>query len=126
PDVLRLSDLLSNFELGIKIIDEPEDQRISSRMDAGNKARSEARRGDFLAIAAVAEISRKRDKRKPAPFSKTAYIFVSLKRPEEVSALRRIYGPGFYLIGISTTRDERRKYLHEDKNIESSQVDALI
>src|SRR5436309_10075791 len=65
PDVLRLSDLLSNFELGIKIIDEPEDQRISSRMDAGNKARSEARRGDFLAIAAVAEISRKRDKRKP-------------------------------------------------------------
>jgi deoxycytidylate deaminase len=44
---------------------------------------------------------------------KTAHIITSLKRPEEVNTLRRIYGSGFFLIGLSASRAHRDLYFKE-------------
>ena len=38
---------------------------------------------------------------------KTAFIVRSLKRPEEVEQLRRIYGDGFVLLGIHSSKERR-------------------
>jgi hypothetical protein len=100
---LRLSDLLLKLDLGIEISEADEYQRIKTRMDAGNRARELANRDDFLAIAATSRIHQGRrwnsDSGGREPKPRTAYILDSLKRPEEVALLRRIYGTGFFSSG---------------------------
>lgn len=59
------------------------------------------------------------------PKPKTAHIVVSVKRPEEVSTLRRIYGPGFFLIGIASNDEERRTYF-EERDFEDDEQSELI
>ena len=120
---IRLSTFLAHYDLGSTLDDSTEDQRIASRMDAGNEARRRTGRKDLLALAAVSAINRMRKKK---PLEKTAHILLSLKRPEEVVALRRIYGNGFYLIGVFSTTEERLQYLVEDRNVRSSKAKTLI
>jgi deoxycytidylate deaminase len=107
---------LSNHlkKLRFKLEDEPEWKRIETRMNAAREACEKADRKDLMALAAVAEIAGKRNSevngsRKPK--ERVAHLLVSLKRPEEVSTLRKIYGPGFYLIGIFATEEERLGHL---------------
>ena len=97
-------------------------------IDAGNKACEEARRPDFLALAAVAQISQARtvDANQRAPFENTVQIIRSLKRPEEVDRLRSIYRSGFYLISIFATEAERHAYLEGRKNLSSTEATELI
>ena len=82
-------------------------------MDAGNKVREVTKREDFLALAAVAEINALRPliNGRRTPRNRVAYILLSLKRPEEVTVLRDIYGPAFYLVGLYATEQERLTYL---------------
>uniref|UniRef100_UPI0010C01F88 deaminase n=1 Tax=Pseudomonas asiatica TaxID=2219225 RepID=UPI0010C01F88 len=49
--------------------------------------------------------------------AKRAYIVNSLKHPEEVALLRKIYGQGFYLIGIHADPKRRLHYLTNDKGL---------
>jgi deoxycytidylate deaminase len=44
---------------------------------------------------------------------RTAHVILSLKRPEEVSTLRKVYGDGFFLIGVFATEKERLDSLIE-------------
>lgn len=60
------------------------------------------------------------------PLPRTAQVIVSLKRPEEVEALRRIYGPGFFLIGIASTEQERVRYLKDERGIEDAEIQSLM
>jgi deoxycytidylate deaminase len=85
-------------------------------MDGGNKMRELTKCPDFVAATAIADIGRRRSPR-GEPVSKTIHILNSLKRPEEVTMLRKIYGLGFYLIGIFASQEERLEYLTNDKNI---------
>jgi deoxycytidylate deaminase len=55
-----------------------------------------------------------------------AHIIVSLKRPEEVEALRRVYGSGFFLAGIFAGEAERRRFLTKRKGLPSGDADELI
>lgn len=41
------------------------------------------------------------------------YLLKSLKHPEEVKLLRRVYGESFFLLGIASNERERRKVLDE-------------
>ncbi len=79
----------------IELLEKPEEKRIASYMDAGNAIRRLCSDPAALASAAIAEVRgrRKRAGGKPA---RRAYILRSLKRPEEVNLLRRVYGPGFF------------------------------
>src|SRR5947199_10571263 len=75
-------------------------------MDAGNAIRRLSANPAAVAAAAIAEIRGRRKRKGNAP-ARRAYILRSLKRPEEAQLLRRVYGPGFFLIGVSVNRPAR-------------------
>jgi deoxycytidylate deaminase len=90
----------------IELLDQPEEKRIASHMDAGNAIRRLCASPAAVAAAAIGEI-RGRRKRAGGKPSRRAYIVRSLKRPEEVNLLRRVYGPGFFLLGVNVNRPTR-------------------
>lgn len=123
---IRISELigaLTDFPLK----DDSEIERVSSRMDAGNAACRDSRRKDIWALAAIAKINNSRgdDSKKQSSLPKTAHIILSLKRPEEVSTLRKVYADGFYLVGVFATENERLETLF-DKDSRKSDALALI
>ncbi|KAA1176661.1 cytidine deaminase, partial [Photorhabdus heterorhabditis] len=79
-------------------------ERISCLMSEGNYLRESSQDNSILALAATAEINKRREKKNslPKPSIRRAYIINSLKHPDEVNALREIYGNGFFLIGVYT------------------------
>lgn len=125
PTTIVLSSLINKIdglETPLKL--EPEFDRIDSHMTAGNEAREKSQRGDILAAIAISSIYAQRADDKPIPA--TAHIFKSLKHPDEVQLLRDIYGEGFYLLGISSTRKKRLEYLIKRKGISKKQAESLI
>lgn len=125
---IRLSGFLRDFDLsaaGITLRNDSEADRLTSYMDAGNAVRQLAQRGDILALFASLSINRSRGKRQRA-FPRRAYILRSLKHPEEVQTLRRIYGDGFYLIGVYSSEKDRLWYLRKDKGISEGEALQLI
>ncbi|MGC4048339.1 MAG: anti-phage dCTP deaminase [Paludibaculum sp.] len=92
----------------------PYDESLSAYMSAGDKIREVADCGDALALLAVGAIREIREARAGEPgraLSRVAYVLHSLKRPEEVETLRRIYGPTFFLVSAYAPRDKRVQYL---------------
>jgi len=110
---------------GIDLVESPEDARISSYMDAGNRVREQTKRGEALALWAVNDIAFKRAELE-ATAKKRAYVLDSLKHPDEVQLLRKIYGPGFYLVGVYSPRDKRFDFLHTSKGISEVSANNLI
>lgn len=91
-----------------------EDDRIDYHMDAGDDLRKSTGSGDALVCLAIAKIRDEREKRKDAtnvPLSKTAFILNSLKQPEEIYSLRKIYGKSFFLLSVYSPRSERKNNL---------------
>lgn len=127
---VRVSTLFPKLgNLGVELKEDPEFDRIDSRMKAGNLARKLAGRQDFAALAAICEVAKSREvdeEEQPLPFHGTALVIDSLKRPEEVTTLRRIYGAGFFLMGVYASEATRLKYLVEDKHIAEKDAQALI
>ncbi len=120
--VVRISDLIGRFT-SEPLAEEPEGARINARMDAGNDVCRQTARKDLWALAAIAEISAKRAE--PAGAKRQAHLLLSLKRPEEVTTLRRVYGDGFFLIGVFATEQERLHTLME-KDVPKSEALKLI
>ncbi len=123
---IKISDLISRFTED-PLPDEPETLRISSRMNAGNAACREKRRKDLWAFAAIAEINACRHvlTRGQNATPRRAYIVLSLKRPAEVATFRKVYGDGFYVVGVFSTEQERLDFLI-DKNAPKGDALALI
>lgn len=113
---IRLSSLIKNMkDLKTPIDESTEDKRIDSLMTAGNEARETAGRSDIVAALGISGVCQKHINDKP--LQKVAHIFDSIKHPDEVQTLRNVYGDGFYLIGIASSRSRRLKYLNEQKGI---------
>ncbi len=102
--------------------------RISSLMDAGNKARESSKDNAILAYGAVSAIGSIRvcENEELLAKPKRAYIIKSLKHPDEIGALRKIYSRGFYLIGVYSDERRRVKYLKDSKRIDSVKATELI
>jgi deoxycytidylate deaminase len=105
----------------------PEIQRIDSLMTAGNELCRQTKRKDIWALASIAEIntSRSHDSSGPNVQPRTAHIVLTLKRPEEVATLRKVYGDGFFLVGLFATETERLDYLIE-RNAPKDEAIRLI
>ena len=82
------------------------DKQLENRMNEGDRFRKETGRDEALALLALDNVRRFR-KKKSVAIPRQAYLFRSLKRPEEVNALRRIYGSNLVVIGIHSGRDKR-------------------
>jgi deoxycytidylate deaminase len=111
-NIVRVDGFLGHVDtksFGVRLQFAPEYQRIRTHMDAGNRAREISGREDILALHAASEIHARR--LNDEPLSETVHIVLSLKHPHEVSALRQIYGAGFFLIGLYTPRTERQRHL---------------
>ena len=122
---IRISELLKALSPGSPLPTSPEHHRLDAFMTAGNSLRQRLGRGDALALLAANKIH---ESRSPGaePQPRRAHILRSLKHPDEVSTLRTIYGPGFFLVGVWAGRIERKAYLIDVKNIPESDADALI
>jgi deoxycytidylate deaminase len=99
-------------------------KRSKKLIELGNQIRKESRNNAVLAIAAAAEIARLRPNPR-GPVQKVAYIISSLKLPDEVAELRKIYGRGFYLFGVHSDRERRIDHLI-GLGMEKSQACELI
>jgi deoxycytidylate deaminase len=98
-------------------------------MIAGNTLRKLAGDGSLMALYAIAEIRKLRKvdaAGKTEPIPKQVHLLRSLKHPAEVEALRRVYGPGFFLIGLHATDKQRVDYLTNRKNMTLDQATALM
>jgi deoxycytidylate deaminase len=120
---LKVSDFLLKKKIVGEIDVSSRYQKISSLMTAGDTVRKESGRGDSLALLAIDQIYRNRKKLEKRdanldesnqtrlPRKRTAYIVDSLKHPDEVQVFRKVYGVGFYLIGVYSSLDSRLHYL---------------
>ncbi|MEO7272692.1 MAG: anti-phage dCTP deaminase [Vicinamibacterales bacterium] len=104
---------------------ESEYRRISTLMDAGNKTREVSGRPDVMALYAASAISESRNWSENPTFPAVVHLMDSLKRPEEVAVLRRIYGPGFFLIGVYSPEVDRKAHL-EERGMSRDEADNLI
>ncbi len=104
---------------------EDEYTRIKFFMRKGDEIRSTSKNDGILAFGAAKKIAEIR-RTSPENGGRTAYIVNSLKRPEEVFVLRKIYQQGFYLLGIHADEDRRLAHLRDDKMIEHNKAKELI
>lgn len=114
---IRVSSCLPSFS------GDDEYERIKFYMEAGNQSRENSSNNAILAASVVKNIAALRQ---TSPSSKCAYIINSLKHPREVDFLRKVYGDGFYLIGIHADEKRRHRHLTEDKGMTQSQASELI
>jgi len=111
--VHRLSKLMRDLsgEPWTLLKDGPRDEAIEAHMLAGNRLRSTLDRNDAMAMLGLIAIQEYRgnsaegDPTKPRP--RFAHILNSLKRPEEVKALRSIYGPALVVLAVYAPRPKR-------------------
>ena len=102
-----------------------EAKRIHSGMHHGNALRLNMRQGGVLALAAARKIMAMRAS-PGEPMRRYAHVIRSLKHPDEARALRRIYGAGFYLLGITQSEASRRDYLKNRKNCTDDEITTLF
>ncbi len=105
-------------------------KRIDGLMEAGTDCRDKMKRGDALALLAIANVIKIRDQYKD---THVVYIFDSLKHPKELETLRLVYGDALSTISIYTLRETRiRNYAKlfagctGDSNAEKYRSDAEI
>lgn len=93
----------------------PEDVRYKTHMTAGTNLRGELGE-EVLALLSCIKISAERAARSgdaKVPADRQAYIIRSLKHPEEVEVLRKVYGRAFFLIAATAPREIRKSALAE-------------
>lgn len=112
---IRLSDFLKKIEgLSTETVETDVFQRIDTLMSRGDELRTSLQDGSSLASASIIGIqdfrwTTKNDKSKPIP--RQAYILKSLKHPDEVELLRKVYGRSFWLISIYSPENIRKEFL---------------
>lgn len=115
-------------------VDVPEHQgnpykRTSELMTAGNSIREKTNDNGVLALGVAARIYSEREKCPNGyaqPLGKTAFIVDSLKRPEEVEVLRKMYPSGFVLVSAYEAEQDRRKHLSKQKGMLDDEASELI
>jgi cytidine deaminase len=109
-EVIHVIELLQSFEKFAALPSHHAEDRIEAQMNAGDELCSLLSSGDALASAAIGKIRDLRQQRTgnpTTPASSCAYVLRSLKRKEEVTLLRSVYGDSFLLIGAFAPRPAR-------------------
>lgn len=127
-EVIKVSrDILGKFASAEDQKFDNEFERISFYMDLGNQIRCKTEDDAILMKGVAAYIYNNfREKNNGAPLHRKAYLIDSIKHPDEVEFLRKTYGDGFHLIGITDDYQKRKKYLTERKNLSEEQTIYLL
>ena len=114
-DQIILSDLIPLDELDSSIEGKNEYKRIIILQQAGDRFRAKNNL-DAVAILGISQI-RKIRKNKTGDSNERiprhAYLLKSLKVPEEVERLRKVYGKNFWAISAYTARESRESWLED-------------
>jgi deoxycytidylate deaminase len=116
-ELIRFTSILKQLPAFNALPESPIDKRIEAFMAAGTRLREETGQADAMAVLGVQQVrkfraSKDNASRNPGePLTRQAYVFHSLKRPEEIDTLRRIYGHAFFVIGGYSPRDKRKRRL---------------
>ena len=131
--VVSLSSLMDNLaqSYGLPPVEGalPELDRIRARMKMGNELRQMTNTPEIMALAAIQNLNLYRKSiggPEAQPALGTVHILSTLKRPEEVEALRRVYGAGFFLLGLHDTESGRSNYLVDQQGIYSQDATQLM
>lgn len=122
---IKLTDLLPVFGLQTKERPDTPAGCLHRKMDQGNALRDKSEHADALAVAAIRAI-RKHRTAADEPEARCAFVLKQLKHPKEVETLRAVYGPGFFLLGVTASIQRRRKFLIEDRGMSEEESDKLI
>ncbi len=129
-EYIELSQLIKKHYSSLNSLkEEPPFEYFKTYIEGGSLARKKANDGGILALEAIREIHDRRkvdnlgDKRASG---RTAYIIKSLKHPSEAEALRFVYGPGFFLLGVHATPEDRREFLCRDKGMTEEEATFLM
>lgn len=127
-EVIKVSkDILSQFMPSERPNLENEFDRISFYMDLGNQIRCQTEDDAILMKGVAAYIyANYHENNDEAPQVRKAYIIDSIKHPDEVEFLRKTYGDGFHLIGISDDYEKRKSFLIKRKHLTEEQADELL
>lgn len=109
-------------------------ERIQRYMDAANclyrrfnQVADDEEKNALFALHAIRKISEKRAAEHPElALLGRAHIILTLKRPEEVVYLRRVYGQGLHVISVFSPEDERIRFLKYKKHVSESEARALV
>ena len=96
-------------------------KEILTQMEVGTEVRARTKNFSILASYAIAKINWKR----PKKINGTAYLFDSLKHPEEAKLLSEIYGAAYYQIGVFSSEKQRISYLTNKKGIDKPKAYEL-
>jgi len=111
-ELLRLSRLMREIRTPpwAELKDGPRDEEIESHISAGNALRRSIGRQDAMAMLGIGGIRESREAKcgdPNMPLAGIAYVFYSLKRPEEIQSLRRIYGPAYLTVAAYSPKSRR-------------------
>lgn len=112
-EVVHLIEELRALEAYSEIPESPLDKRYEKFMDAGDEVREKTKSWDVMARFGTAKLSSLRGDTGETE-QPTVYIFRSLKHPDEVRFLRRVYGESFLLVGGFLSRNRRVERLSEN------------
>jgi len=133
--LIRVSSLLHELDKYEQLSSqryESEFERVKIHMKAGTELRKLTQSGDIMALLAVSKIQQSRGSSQPGlfndpsqkPLERTAFIIRSLKHPDEVDLLRRVYGRAFYLVSAYSPREIRVAQLASKIARSRSEADA--
>lgn len=81
----------------------------------------------LLALHAIAEIHEQRiENDKERALLGKAHIILTLKRPEEVTYLRRVYGLGLHVISVFSPEEDRVSFLMHKQHLPKSEAKELV
>ena len=126
--VIKVSkEILQPFASGDSQNFDNEFERISFYMDLGNYIRCQTKDDAILMKGVAAYIyANYHENHDEAPCGRKAYIIDSIKHPAEVDFLRKTYGDGFHLIGISDDYDKRKAFLIERKHLSKENAEEIL
>jgi hypothetical protein len=90
---------------------EPLELRLATHISACNKLRKDTSRNDIFSILVANYIRANRAKIQSAANTGTVYVVNQFKKPEEIDALRRIYGEALLVISCHAPFEKRLETL---------------
>jgi deoxycytidylate deaminase len=97
-----------------KVFEQPVEKKYNSYITFCNRLREKTRANNVMALLAILKIEHHRKKSAGSPkvpAKRTLYIIDQLKRPEEVSLLRLVYGPLFVQASCHAPLEKRKSHL---------------
>ncbi len=118
-NVIKVSDLINERaeSLNEQKVKNDDPNRVERLQNLGNKLR-EKHSNEVLAVLSIDNINRSRGDVENGEDRRFCTIIDSLKNPEEVAVLRKVYGDLFWLVGVFSPEDKRISRL--ENNVSNS------